>query len=42
MNESLQRVIDLLDATNLFYIATVDKDNQPRIRPFGNAMVYKE
>ena len=42
MNESLQRVIDLLDATNLFYIATIDKDNQPRVRPFGNAMVYKD
>ncbi len=31
-----------IDATNLYYIATMDDNNQPRVRPFGTAMAYKD
>ena len=42
MTDNMKRVIDFIDATNLYYIATMDENNQPRVRPFGTAMVYKD
>ena len=42
MTDNLKRVIDFIDTTNLYYIATMDEYNQPRVRPFGTAMVYKD
>ena len=39
MNNNLKRVLDFLDAAGTYYLATVEGD-QPRVRPFGTALVY--
>ena len=41
MNEKLERVIKFLDEAQTYYLATVEGD-QPRVRPFGTAIVYKD
>ena len=41
MNEKLEKVLKFLDDAQTYYLATVD-DNQPRVRPFGTALVYKD
>ena len=40
MNKNLEKVIKFLDDTQTYYLATMDGD-QPRVRPFGTALVYK-
>lgn len=40
MNEKLEKVIKFLDEAQTYYLATVDGD-QPRVRPFGTALIYK-
>ena len=42
MNNNLEKVIKFLDESQTYYLATVDKDNQPRVRPFGTALIYKD
>lgn len=42
MNNNLDKVIKFLDESQTYYLATVDKDNQPRVRPFGTALIYKD
>ena len=42
MNNNLEKVIKFLDESQTYYLATMDKDNQPRVRPFGTALVYKD
>ena len=37
--EALKKVCDFLDAAGTYYLATVEGD-QPRVRPFGTALVY--
>ena len=39
MNENLAKVIKFLDEAQTYYLATVESD-QPRVRPFGTALVY--
>ena len=39
MNENLAKVIKFLDEAQTYYLATVEGD-QPRVRPFGTALVY--
>lgn len=39
MNNNLKRVLDFLDDAGTYYLATVEGD-QPRVRPFGTAIVY--
>ena len=39
MNNNLKRVLDFLDDAGTYYLATVEGD-QPRVRPFGTALVY--
>ena len=39
MNEILERTLKFLDDASTYYLATVE-DNQPRVRPFGTALVY--
>ena len=41
MNENLQRVLNFLDDAETYYLATVEGD-QPRVRPFGTALVYND
>ena len=41
MNEKLEKVLKFLDEAQTYYLATVDGD-QPRVRPFGTALVYKD
>ena len=41
MNEKLEKVLKFLDDAQTYYLATVDGD-QPRVRPFGTALVYKD
>ena len=41
MNENLEKVISFLDNTGTYYLATVEGD-QPRVRPFGTALVYND
>ena len=41
MNEKLQKVLSFLDEAQTYYLATVE-DDQPRIRPFGTALVYND
>ena len=38
--ENIERVCEFLDKTRTYYLATVDGD-QPRVRPFGTALVYE-
>ena len=40
MNEKLEKVIRFLDDAQTYYLATVEGD-QPRVRPFGTALIYK-
>ena len=42
MNAHLEKVIKFLDESQTYYLATMDKDNQPRVRPFGTALIYKD
>lgn len=37
--EGLEKVLEFLDKTQTYYLATVEGD-QPRVRPFGTALVY--
>ena len=37
---AVQTVCDFLKKTDYYFLATVDKD-QPRVRPFGTAMVFE-
>lgn len=41
MNEKLERVLKFLDDAETYYLATAEGD-QPRVRPFGTALVYKD
>ena len=41
MNSNLKKVIDFLDNAETYYLATMDND-QPRVRPFGTALIYKD
>lgn len=41
MNKNLEKVIKFLDDTQTYYLATMEGD-QPRVRPFGTALVYKD
>ena len=41
MNEILERTIKFLDDASTYYLATVE-DNQPRVRPFGTALIYND
>ena len=41
MNEKLEKVIKFLDEAETYYLATVEGD-QPRVRPFGTALMYKD
>jgi len=36
---NIEKVCEFLDKTRTYYLATVDGD-QPRVRPFGTALVY--
>ena len=36
---NIEKVSEFLDKTRTYYLATVDGD-QPRVRPFGTALVY--
>ena len=36
---NIERVCEFLDAAKTYYLATVEGD-QPRVRPFGTALVY--
>ena len=38
---NLERVVKFLDEAGTYYLATVEKD-QPRVRPFGTAIAYKD
>jgi len=37
--EGLEKVLEFLDKTQTYYLATVEGD-QPRVRPFGTALIY--
>ena len=39
MNPNLAKVLEFLDSAQTYYLATVEGD-QPRVRPFGTALVY--
>ena len=41
MNQGLEKVIKFLDEAQTYYLATVEGD-QPRVRPFGTALIYKD
>ena len=41
MNEKLEKVLKFLDEAETYYLATVEGD-QPRVRPFGTALIYKD
>ena len=41
MNEKLEKVLKFLDEAQTYYLATVEGD-QPRVRPFGTALVYRD
>ena len=41
MNKDLEKVLSFLDAAGTYYLATVEGD-QPRVRPFGTALVYND
>ena len=36
---NIEKVCEFLDKTRTYYLATIDGD-QPRVRPFGTALVY--
>ncbi len=37
----MKRVVDFLKSAEVYYLATVDKD-QPRVRPFGTAHIFED
>ena len=41
MNPNLAKVFAFLDDVQTYYLATVDGD-QPKVRPFGTALVYND
>ena len=41
MNNNLKKVLEFLDFAQTYYLATMDND-QPRVRPFGTALVYND
>ena len=41
MNEKLEKVVKFLDEAETYYLATLEGD-QPRVRPFGTALIYKD
>ena len=41
MNNNLSKVLAFLDEAQTYYLATVE-GNQPRVRPFGTALVYND
>ena len=41
MNKNLTKVIEFLDHAQTYYLATVEGD-QPRVRPFGTALIYND
>ena len=41
MTKRLEKVIKFLDEAQTYYLATVEGD-QPRVRPFGTALIYKD
>ena len=41
MNNNLSKVLAFLDDAQTYYLATVEGD-QPRVRPFGTALVYND
>ena len=41
MNEKLEKVLKFLDDAETYYLATAEGD-QPRVRPFGTALIYKD
>ena len=41
MNNNLKKVLEFLDSAQTYYLATVEGD-QPRVRPFGTALVYND
>ena len=41
MNANLEKVLKFLDDAQTYYLATVEED-QPHVRPFGTAVVYKD
>ena len=41
MNPNLAKVLEFLDSAQTYYLATVE-GNQPRVRPFGTALVYND
>ena len=41
MNPNLAKVLAFLDDAQTYYLATVDGD-QPKVRPFGTAIVYND
>ena len=41
MNNNLKKVLEFLDSAQTYYLATVEND-QPRVRPFGTALVYND
>ena len=41
MNEILERTLKFLDDASTYYLATVEGD-QPRVRPFGTALIYND
>ena len=41
MHQGLEKVIKFLDEAQTYYLATVEGD-QPRVRPFGTALIYKD
>ena len=41
MNNNLNKVLKFLDECQTYYLATVEGD-QPRVRPFGTALIYND
>ncbi|MBP5551155.1 MAG: pyridoxamine 5'-phosphate oxidase family protein [Bacilli bacterium] len=41
MKKELEEVLNFLDKAQTYFLATVDGD-QPRVRPFGTALVYED
>ncbi len=38
--ENIEKVCKFLDDTKTYYLATVE-DDQPRVRPFGTALIFE-
>lgn len=41
MNVDLKRIVDFLDDAQTYFLSTVEGD-QPRVRPFGTALLYED